>query len=76
MSLAEHLAEPASKGCKVADIIAQLDGEDRDVLLKALADLDGYSNRRILRALRAEDHAVGRTTLQEHRAGVCRCGTR
>lgn len=76
MSLAEHLSAPKNKSCKVARVLAELDAGDREVLLTALADVDGYSSRRIARALHAEGLDVGHTTLQEHRIGACCCGTR
>jgi hypothetical protein len=76
VSLSDHLPTPEVKGCKVSAVMARLDEDDRATLTRILANDSGYSNRTILAALRAEGHAIGRTTIQEHRAGACNCEPR
>jgi len=76
MSLAERLAgKPAIKTCRVGVILKALDDADRDALAAALAN-SAFASRGIIAALRAEGHQVSRTTLQEHRNGVCCCAAR
>lgn len=76
MSLADRLPEPQIKGCKVSTIMGALDEDDRATLTRVLAKDSGYSNRKIIAALRAEGQQIGRTTIQEHRAGACNCEPR
>lgn len=76
MSLADRLPEPEVKGCKVAVVMNRLDEADRATFTRVLAKDSGYSNRKIIAALRAEGHPIGRTTIQEHRAGACNCEPR
>jgi hypothetical protein len=74
VSLAALLNPPSQPSrCKVGAILAGLnDDVDRDALAAALANT-AFPGRRIIAALRADGHQVSRTTLQDHRNGVCCC---
>lgn len=73
MSLAERLADlDPTVRCVVGHVLVDLAVGDRDALEIALAN-PNFSAREIVTALRAEGYSVGRTVLQEHRAGTCRC---
>lgn len=74
MSLADHLV-PTEQVCRVGEILLGLSTEDHAVLGDALADPQ-FSAARISRALRAEGHEVGMTTVKLHRNGGCRCVAR
>lgn len=54
--------------CALMDDLAS---EDRTALTDALAD-PAFTNAAIVRALRAEGHEFGYTTVARHRKGECR----
>lgn len=73
MSLAALLNAPSQPSrCKLGTILAGLNDTDRGALVAALVDT-AFPGRRIVAALRVDGHRVCRTTVQDHRNGVCCC---
>lgn len=75
MSLADSLEanKPTSKGprCTVHILMEQLTPADRKALQAALNDAS-FTTAAICRALRAEGHDFGYTTMARHRKGECK----
>lgn len=77
MSLADRLSVPPSRRreCGAAKVIQALPKDDRDAVVKALAD-PRFTAPTLVEALRAEGHEVSVWMLSNHRRGGCSCGTR
>lgn len=81
MSLADRLADAPrhSRGnvCRMSFVLEQLNDDDRQALLAALAvpigNPDRISNNAIAEALGQEGHNVHSKTVENHRRGVCNC---
>lgn len=66
---------PTGGICSFVALMASLSPADLKVLTDCLAD-PWYTDAQIARGLTDEGHRFTRTTVQRHRAGDCRCGTR
>lgn len=75
MALPDVLAEakrPSGKPCSVQELLDSLDDKDRANLESWLYRL-GYSQEVIYAELKKNGHAVGKQTINRHRARACRC---
>ena len=70
-ALRRHSA-PVTQPCVIGALVAQLDDNDRQALLAAMAD-DTVETIAIVRALADEGYTVARTTLVRHRKAECSC---
>lgn len=81
MSLADRLADAPrqSRGnvCRMSFVLEQLNDDDRQALLAALAlpigDPERISNSAIAEALGQEGYNVHSKTVETHRRGMCNC---
>jgi hypothetical protein len=76
MSLDKAIAQHLYKGdvyCNTGSVINKLPKEDKEVLLKALAD--GVPTHTLVLALRQEGYRTSDNTFATHRAGKCKCPT-
>ena len=78
MALADALAEatrPHVPRCTFGLLLEALNDADRAALVQ-YADRRDVSGANIAKALKAEGHHMGESTVRRHRAGDCTCGTR
>lgn len=79
MALVDRLATPpaARQGmpCSVGTLLDKLKGAEHKALLAMLGTPDnwGWSQDAIYDAITAEGYQVGRTSINKHRGGKCRC---
>lgn len=59
--------------CKVRTILEQLDDNDRDILVKALADYDAWSGNSLARALSQRGLVITEKPIRKHRNRECSC---
>jgi len=67
--------EPPKKtySCKVGSVLSELDIDDTQIMLKALADEDTWPAWTLSQALKSRGIQVGDTPIRNHRRGSCRC---
>ena len=74
MSLNEAIAQHLNKAetiCATGIVISKLPKEDKEVLLKAIAD--GIATHTLVLALRQEGYRSSDNTFATHRNGKCKC---
>ncbi len=67
--------EPPQKAfhCKVATVLHELDADDEQILLQALADEGRWPAYTLSQALKSKGVQLGDTPIRNHRRGSCRC---
>lgn len=76
MSLAERIAQTPARPqsglpCSVGHLLDTLPADEAAALQRMLTD--GWTQKQIVEALRAEGHMVAEQTPNRHRARSCRC---
>lgn len=61
------------RGCRVATVLAKLEGADRDIFMDAVNDTARWSSNGLSEALRARGIAISVTPIISHRKGLCKC---
>lgn len=67
------LRKRGNNGCKMKDMLAELDASDRDILLKALEDQEKWSTHGLHVALRQKGLDIGYQSIYRHRRRTCSC---
>lgn len=71
----EDLTPPSKLfgSCKVATIGATLSEQDREILFKAIADVDNWPVKSLARELRQRGLQLSDTPITNHRKRACAC---
>jgi len=71
----EDLARPQSKAvyCKVEMQLSELEPNDRDILIGALADLRAWPASTLSTQLRLKGLSLADVTITKHRTQACAC---
>lgn len=76
MALVDRLGDTprriTGKPCSIGALEDRLDGAEADALYAMLHTL-GWSATRVYDALEAENHIVGKQSINRHRSRSCRC---
>ncbi len=63
--------------CKVGEILALVDSDENEALIRALNEREGngfvWSAKNLSHAIGKTQYSVGATTIKEHRRKVCGC---
>lgn len=71
----EGLTPPPNRlyGCKVAQVLNDLEPSDQEILKEALANTHLWGHNPLARALKARGIDLSDTTIARHRSGECFC---
>ena len=75
-ALGEAAVDRGPRRCKIAAFLDSIpeDAPGRADLLNAVADAEAFPSRQLVRVFASLGAAIGRTTIQQHRAGAeCGC---
>lgn len=59
--------------CRVAQVLAELDQADKEILNQALSDQQSWPHRTLANALRERGLSLADTTIARHRQLICQC---
>lgn len=59
--------------CRVAQVLAELDQADREILTQALNDTQSWPAKTLSNALRERNLSLADTTISRHRQLICQC---
>jgi len=59
--------------CRVAQVLAELDQADKDILNQALSDTQSWPAKTLSNALRERNLSLADTTITRHRQQICQC---
>jgi hypothetical protein len=59
--------------CAVRTMWESFEPNDQAIFLKAINDLDAWSNKGLERALKARGLSLSETPIRKHRVGKCSC---
>jgi hypothetical protein len=74
-TMLEGMKPPPNRAysCRVAQVMAQLDQADKDILTQALNAIESWPARTLSNELKKRNVSLADTTITRHRQLICQC---